>query len=152
MITHDPEIESRLSRKVLISDGEIIDPALANALSFLPHPALLKCNSGLTRRVFQSGETLDLNGVLSDQLILVETGQLALNLQVKNQPGQSLQLHAGNFLGGRHVIHHEKLPEIKARVTGQPVQAALLPFSTLWAAQGHQSDTQAVLLRQFCAS
>jgi putative ABC transport system ATP-binding protein len=149
MITHDPEIESRLSRKVLISDGEIIDPALANSLAFLPHPALLKCNPALTRRTFQPGETLDLAGALADQLILLEEGQLALNLQAKSQPGQSLALQAGDFLGGRQVIHHEKLPEIKARVAGQPVQAALLPFSTLWTALEHRSDTQGILIQQF---
>ncbi len=149
MITHDPEIESRLSRKVLISDGEIIDPALANTLAFLPHLALLKCNPALTRKVFQPGESLDLAGALSDQLILLESGQLALNLQVKSRPGQSLQLQAGDFLGGRHVIHHDKLPEIKARVTGQPVQATLLPFQTMQTALDHQIDTQAVLVQQF---
>ena len=149
MITHDPEIESRLSRKVLISDGEIIDPALANALAFLPHPALLKCNPDLTRRTFQPGETLDLAGALSDQLILLEMGQLDLNLQVKSRPGQSLHLQAGDFLSGRHIIHHEKLPEIKARVTGQPVQAALLPFKTMWAALDQRPDTQSVLIQQF---
>jgi putative ABC transport system ATP-binding protein len=149
MITHDPEIENRLSRKVLISDGEIIDPALANALSFLPHPALLKCNPALTRKVFQPGESLDLAGELLDHLVFIETGELGLNLQNKNIPGSQLALQAGDFLGGRHVIHHEKLPEIKARVTSQPVQATLLPFSTLWAALGHQSDTQTVLIRQF---
>ena len=149
MITHDPEIENRLSRKVLISDGQIIDSALANALAFLPHPALLKCNPALTRRTFQTGESLDLAGVLSDQLILVEEGELGLNLQNKNQPGHHLTLQAGDFLGGRHVIHHEKLPEVKAQAIHQPVQAALLPFSVLHTALGNRSDIQALMIQHF---
>ena len=149
MITHDPEIESRLSRKVLISDGEIIDPALANSLEFLPHSALLLCNSALTRKVFQPGESLNLSGELADQLILIETGKLGLNLQIMNQPGSQLFLQSGDFLGGSNVIHHEKLPEIKARVMGQPVQAAILPFSALYTAAGHRIDLQALIIQQF---
>jgi putative ABC transport system ATP-binding protein len=149
MITHDPEIESRLSRKVLISDGEIIDPALANSLEFLPHPSLLKCNPALTRKVFQPGESLDLAGELMDQLVFIETGKLGLNLQIKNQPGNQLVLQAGDFLGGGHVIHHEKLPKIKARVIGQPVQVALLPFSVLYTAVGHRLDLQPLIIQHF---
>ena len=149
MITHDPEIESRLSRKVLISDGEVIDPALADSLAFLPHPALLKCNTVLTRREFQPGESLDLSGGLSDQMILIESGELALNLQIAGKPGQSLSLHAGDFLGGNHIIHHEKLPEIKAKASNQPVRAALLPFSMMSAALDQRPDTRTMLVRQF---
>lgn len=145
MITHDPEIESRLSRKVLISDGEIIDPVLADSLAFLPHPALLKCNPALTRGTFQPGEMLDLSGALSEQIILVEDGELSLNLQAKSRPGHRLSLHTGNFLAGRKIIRHETLPEIKARVVNRPMKAALLSFQTLREAMGGRSDVQAMI-------
>lgn len=149
MITHDPEIESRLSRKILISDGEIIDPALAASLAFLPHPALLKCNPSLNHRTFKAGEFLDLSGELADKLILVEAGELVLNLRVKGQLGQHLTLSPGAFLGGNGLIYHEKLPAIKARVIGDLVQAAVLSSQALLESLDHPKDGQALLVQHF---
>lgn len=49
MITHDPEIEARLSRTVLISDGRVINPYVAAAFSSLPHADLLKISETMTQ-------------------------------------------------------------------------------------------------------
>lgn len=42
MVTHDPTLVRRTGRMLLISDGELVNEAVAGAFPDLPHPALLR--------------------------------------------------------------------------------------------------------------
>ncbi len=126
MITHDPEIEPRLSRKVLISDGEVIEPLLTRVLPWLPHPSLRRLTHALTRRGYQGGERLDLAGELADQFIMVEEGEIQLTLNAK-----IVTLSKGNYFAGSQLIQSESMHHAQVKAHGEPISLATLPWDEL---------------------
>jgi putative ABC transport system ATP-binding protein len=123
MITHDPEIEERLSRKVIISDGEVIDPILVEVFPWLPHTGLRKLTHTITHRTLQPGETLDISGILADQLIMVESGVVHLS----TLSGESVLLKRGGFLLGSGFFenHEDRLTSCQVN-TAEPAAVMLL--------------------------
>jgi len=58
IVTHDPSLAQRATRRVLISDGELIHPAVAQALPLLSHPQMLAITKQVTIQVYQPGEPI----------------------------------------------------------------------------------------------
>jgi energy-coupling factor transporter ATP-binding protein EcfA2 len=74
IVTHDPVLARRSTRRVLISDGELVNELVAQALPALPHNQLLKIGKIATRRIFEPGATLARQGILSEGLYIVSKG------------------------------------------------------------------------------
>jgi putative ABC transport system ATP-binding protein len=123
MITHDPEIESRLSRTILISDGEVIDPFLAHALPWVPHPVLRELGVELEMRSFSEGESL--TGLASEggRFYLIGRGRVRLALANANP----VTLSQGDYFTGSHVLGG--VGEVTARVLDGPAELAWLPWN-----------------------
>jgi len=132
MITHDPEIEPQLSRKVLISDGEVIDPLLTRTLPWLPHPSLIRLIHSITRRRYQGGERLDITGELADQFIIIEEGEIQLSFKA-----QAVTLSKGNYFAGRELIPDENLHHAQVKAIVDQTTIATLP----WEALARELDT-----------
>ena len=58
IVTHDPSLAQRATRRVLISDGELIHPAVAQALPLLSHPQMLAITKQVILQVYQPGESI----------------------------------------------------------------------------------------------
>ncbi len=58
IVTHDSALAARAGRRVLISDGQVIDEQVAQALDPLPHSVLLKISQLAVGRQVQPGELL----------------------------------------------------------------------------------------------
>jgi putative ABC transport system ATP-binding protein len=132
MITHDPEIEPHLSRKVLISDGEVIDPLLTRALPWLPHPSLRRLTHTITQRKYQGGERVDITGELADQFIIVDEGEIRLSFKA-----QAVTLSKGNYFAGRELIPDENLRHAQVKAIIDQTTIATLP----WEALARELDT-----------
>jgi len=58
IVTHDPSITKRTDQTVILSDGEIIDQAVARALPFLSHPEMLNATHRSKKKKFQPLTTI----------------------------------------------------------------------------------------------
>ncbi|MBP1701191.1 MAG: cyclic nucleotide-binding protein [Chloroflexi bacterium] len=58
IVTHDSSLAKRTARRVLISDGMLIDENIAHALPMLSHPQMLRLSHLAVARSFQPGATL----------------------------------------------------------------------------------------------
>lgn len=136
MITHDPEIEGRLSRKVLLSDGEVIEPALAEAFPWLLRPSLRRLGRQLARHTLAHDEKLDVAGVFHDRILVIEEGQVKLSFKKKPYSKKNVILSEGGYFAGLDVIEENKLGQFSAQVHSPSAQV----FSLDWAAFAQELD------------
>ncbi len=94
IVTHDPALMARTHRTILLSDGEIINPHLADALGWLTHPQLLQLTHLARPRRFEAGETLARAGeavglwvLVSGRVGLFKAGLRAEKLTADYRPG-----------------------------------------------------------------
>jgi putative ABC transport system ATP-binding protein len=99
MVTHDASLASRTHRTLLLSDGELIDPLVAQAFHNLPHNQMLWLTHNLHSRTLQPGAPADGQGLVSIGLCLVAGGEVEVSLAGHNgnEPG-SLLLKQGDSL------------------------------------------------------
>lgn len=125
MITHDPDIESRLSRKVLLSDGEATDPILMNTLPWLPHASLRALSHALERRTYLQGEPLDIRGELANQLMIIEKGKIKLTWRGRPHKGKTVIIPAGGFFAGPEILNEYELRQYDAEAELESTLALL---------------------------
>jgi len=140
MITHDPEIEHRLSRKVLLSDGELVDPLLMQMIPWLPNPLLRQLGHHLVRRRYHQGETLAVTGQLSNTLIMIESGKVQLDFSQKPYRSKTLILAPGQYLSGKALVEGEKWGDFRAQVISDSAKVTLLDADILLNTLAETSD------------
>lgn len=131
MITHDPEIEKRLSRKVLISDGEVIHPLLAESLAGLPHPMLRRLGHQLEARTLSPNTKITIPPAELDNLFLIQKGELYCKPKDSSQTAINMHLTQGDYFTN---VDHALFSNDNARHlrTGSaPVELRILPWSAL---------------------
>lgn len=77
IVTHDPALVKRTQRTILLSDGEIVNPFIAQALPRLSHPQLLQLTHLARPQTLSRGESLNLPPYAPGLLVLTQ-GKLAL--------------------------------------------------------------------------
>jgi len=141
MITHDPEIEHCLSQTVLISDGEVIDPLLAHAFHWMPHPVLRSCTDSLEHRILNRHQALEINGALANTLILVAKGRLWAKPDDNSET--PLTFGPGDFIPGAQVSNSH-LPRLSdAFAADNPTEVAILPYPAFLQAASSYPEVQA---------
>ena len=76
IVTHDPALARRSTRRVLISDGELVNEMIAHALHMLPHPQMLKLTRLAEARRYEPGVTIARQGALDQGLYIITSGQV----------------------------------------------------------------------------
>ena len=100
MITHDPSLADRMSRQVVISDGEIINEWVRCAFPMLTHQQMLKLTHNLESKQFEPGQTIIREGAEADALYILTRGQV--EVAVKDNNGQDkvvTRLSPGEYFG-----------------------------------------------------
>ena len=136
MITHDSEIESRLSRKVLLSDGEIIEPVLANAFPWLLRPSLRRLGQHLEQNSLFENESIDVAGKFADRILLIKHGEISLTFNRRPHKNREIILVEGGYLAGQDLIADQKLSQFSAQVHSQSAQV----FSLAWSNFAQELD------------
>lgn len=131
MITHDPEIEHRLSRKVLLSDGEVIDPLLKSVFSWFPRPVLRQLTHEIRSASFRGGTSLDLSTKFASELILLETGKVLISHHQGSHKGESTLLNPGDFFSGYDLHQDPNLKHYAAKVESDQAKVIYLPFESV---------------------
>jgi ABC-type lipoprotein export system ATPase subunit len=99
IVTHDPILARRSTRRVLISDGELVDEHMARALGILPDHHLLKLGGMALPRSFEAGEMIARQGAFSDGLYVITRGQVdVLNKRRLRPPERVATLGEGEYL------------------------------------------------------
>jgi ABC-type lipoprotein export system ATPase subunit len=106
IVTHDLTLAQRAARRVLISDGELINETVAQALPMLTHPQMLKITRSIEARTFAPGSNLPKGEAA---LYLVASGEV----EILNQNGNGSPKILGNIGTGQWFSELDL-------VTGQP--------------------------------
>ncbi len=88
MVTHDSSLAQRVSRTLLIVDGEIVHEFVARALPQLSHQQLLDATHELQPMVYAPGETILKEGEAGDRFYIVTKGRAEVAL--KRQGGSDV--------------------------------------------------------------
>jgi ABC-type lipoprotein export system ATPase subunit len=74
IVTHDISLAQRASRRIVISDGEVINESLAKTFSALPHNMLMELTRLIVERSYPVGATVARKGSTDNGFFLVVKG------------------------------------------------------------------------------
>jgi ABC-type lipoprotein export system ATPase subunit len=100
MVTHDRDLASRVSRVVLIADGEIMDRHIAQALPMLTHREMVELSARLESVTYPPGAVIVRQGEPADRFYILLKGQVDVVLE-RDGGGEVViaQLISGQFFG-----------------------------------------------------
>jgi energy-coupling factor transporter ATP-binding protein EcfA2 len=81
MVTHDSSLARRVSRTLLIADGEIVNEYVARAMPMLNHQQMLKATHMLDPLHYEPGATILREGAPADRFYIVTKGRAEVALQ-----------------------------------------------------------------------
>jgi ABC-type lipoprotein export system ATPase subunit len=100
MVTHDSDLAKRVSRAIIVADGEIVNEYVAKALSTLSVDQLGLVTQQLEARTYAPGAPIISQGELADQFYIITKGQVDVLLH--HPGGQDIPvttLNAGQYFG-----------------------------------------------------
>jgi ABC-type lipoprotein export system ATPase subunit len=127
IVTHDPSITQRTDQTIILSDGEIIDQAVAMALPYLSHPQMLDATHEAEKKEYDSLNVILRQGETVDYFFMIESG--AVEIVVNNEQSNEMSLAclgSGQFFGEVELTQGGKsIASVRAAKGGAKV--ALLP-------------------------
>jgi ABC-type lipoprotein export system ATPase subunit len=137
IVTHDPSLARRSTRRVLISDGELVNELVAGAMTMLTHPQMLAVSKRLVCRSFEPGAVIAREGALADGLHIIHSGQVEVTRRrFLRQPETVGYLEPGHYLSEFEFVE-SNLGELTFTAYGDKVETlslSLQDFSQLLAA------------------
>lgn len=98
IVTHDIGLAQRTSRRILISDGEVINEHLANAFPSLPHHLLMEISRQVVERSYPPGATIARQGTVDAGFYLLTKGQVDILHRYEKADQETLgQISAGDY-------------------------------------------------------
>src|SRR5262249_10152249 len=100
MVTHDSDLARRVSRAIIVADGEIVNEYVAKALSTLSIDQLGWVTSQLESRAYAPGTPIITQGEVADQFYIITKGQVDILLHHPGGPDIPVTtLGAGQYFG-----------------------------------------------------
>ena len=100
MVTHDSDLARRVNRTILISDGEVVNEYLVQALSTLTQDQLVEVSRNIKPQIFQPESAIIRQGEKGDKFYILLNGKADVYI---NTPGgselQVNQLKPGQYFG-----------------------------------------------------
>jgi ABC-type lipoprotein export system ATPase subunit len=126
MVTHDPSMTEKTSRTVIISDGEIIDEAIAHSLPLLSQHQMLEATHLVERVIIPPNTSVISKGETQDNFYMIVNGNVEVVLQNRqNKEYVVAQLDRGQFFGEVELLcGGNSIASI--RTVGQPVELSVL--------------------------
>ena len=146
IVTHDPSFTRRTDQTVILSDGEIVDAAIARALPLLNHPLMLQATHQAQRRDYPAGATIIRQGEPVENFFMVAEG--AVDVWLSN-PGCAeialARLGSGQFFGEVELIHGEHSIASVRAAPDSGAELALLPREEFYRLMSRSPSTQAAV-------
>ncbi len=143
LVTHDPSLTSRVDRTVIISDGEIIDPIVADTLPSLDHPQMLYATHEVARQVYEPGTIIIRQGEPVDYFYMIAEGQVEI---VGSRETAVSTLTTHEFFGEIELMGDEKAIST-VRAGQNPVELSLLPKKEFFKIMTDSPDTSAQIMQ-----
>ena len=106
MVTHDRDLASRVSRVVMISDGEIVDRYVAQALQTVDEKQLAEITARLEPVTYPAGATVFEQGDRPDKFYIIVRGEVEIVKQYENGSEMiTAVLDSGQFFGEMGLIN-----------------------------------------------
>jgi putative ABC transport system ATP-binding protein len=126
MVTHDPSLTARTTRNIIISDGELIDESVSQALPLLRHRHMLEITRKAGRVTFQPGEVILDMGQHVENLYIIARGSVDI-LSYRGVRSKLLShLGAGEFFGEIELLRGGK-SIASVRAGAHPVEVLTFP-------------------------
>jgi ABC-type lipoprotein export system ATPase subunit len=100
MVTHDKDLARKVTRTVILSDGEVIDEYLAAAFPSLSETQLIAATRQLKPQVYHAGDVIIEEGEPPDKFYIVSQG--AVEVLLREPDGQQIsvaRLKEGQYFG-----------------------------------------------------
>jgi ABC-type lipoprotein export system ATPase subunit len=138
IVTHDPMLARRATRRVIISDGELVNEHIYHALPMMAHPQMLTITKLATVRQFSEGTTIARQGGVDEGLIVISRGQVEVRRDRFLKKSEVITtLHAGDYVSELDMLEIPAMDLTFQAVQG-PVEAlciSLEQFSKLLSEQ-----------------
>jgi putative ABC transport system ATP-binding protein len=146
IVTHDPSFTKRTHQTVILSDGEIIDEAIARSLPLLNHPQMLKATHQAEQKIYQPGATIVEQGLPIEHFFMIADGEVDVVLNNPGCPEMALaRLGKGQFFGEVELLHNEDSIASERASLSEPVKLSLLPKAVFENLLEISPDTQDVI-------
>jgi ABC-type lipoprotein export system ATPase subunit len=131
MVTHDSDLAKRVSRAVIVADGEIVNQYVAQALSALSVDQLAWVTQQIEPRTYAPGASIITQGEPADRFYIITKGQVEILLH--HPGGQDIivtTLGAGQYFGEIGLLRGgARIASVRAPAD-TPVEVATLDRAT----------------------
>jgi len=127
MVTHDSSLARRVSRTVLIVDGEVVNEYVARALPSLSPPLLLEATHRIQPMTFQPGATIIKENEPGQNFYIISKGFAEVVL--KRPSGEDVvadRLQPGQYFGEVSLLHSSRTIAAVRAIPEAPVEALAL--------------------------
>jgi ABC-type lipoprotein export system ATPase subunit len=146
MVTHDSDLAKRVSRAVIVADGEIVNQHVAQALKTLSVEQLGWVARNAERKTFAPGATILTQGEPADTFYIVTKGQVEVLLH--NPTGRNVlvtTMQAGQYFGEVELLRGSaNIANIRAANTSD-VEVAMLDREEFTQLIGESEMTRMVI-------
>jgi ABC-type lipoprotein export system ATPase subunit len=127
MVTHDRDLASRVSRVVLIADGEIMDEQLAQALPMLTRPEMVTLATRLEPITYPPGSVIVRQNEPADRFFILLKGQVDVLLEREGKSDALIaRLVSGQFFGEAGLLQRgRRTATVRAWAESEVVVVAL---------------------------
>jgi energy-coupling factor transporter ATP-binding protein EcfA2 len=146
MITHDSHLAARMSRYILLSDGELVHPAIARAFPGLPHHMMLRATHLLQLKTYQPGTNILRQGEENRTFFVITKGEVEVYIKPRRRKDEEVTvatLGPGEFFGEVELIRGGKnMASVQASPEG-PVEVGVLNRETFMGLVNASNITEA---------
>jgi ABC-type lipoprotein export system ATPase subunit len=106
MVTHDGSLARRVSRTVLLADGEVVNEYVARALPTLTLDQMLQATRRLTLQTYQPGSAIISEGSTGDQFYIISKGKIEVVLhRTLASDVVVAEMREGQYFGEIELLH-----------------------------------------------
>lgn len=128
MVTHNPSLTARTTRNIIISDGEIINEVVAQALPLLNHRQMLAVTRKVERQSYHPNQPILQRDEHVDTFFMIERGNVEIILQGKNRQDVTVaRLGPGEYFGEVELLRGGKSVAAVRAAPDTPVDVLALP-------------------------
>jgi CRP-like cAMP-binding protein len=128
MVTHDPSMTERASRTVFISDGELVNETIAQALPLVNHPLMKELGHRVEHQYYSPGAVIQQQKKNVEYFYMIQSGQVDIVLKERFSDDVVItSLKKNDFFGEISLLIGGKaIASVRASLDG-PVELLALP-------------------------
>ena len=129
MVTHDPSMTKRTSRTVVISDGQLVNETIAQALPLLSQPLMKELGDKAEKLYYHPGETILRQKESVEKFFMISKGKVDVILQGRRKEDVVIsELGVNDFFGEIELLRGggKSIASVRAAVENE---VELLAFS-----------------------